>query len=301
MGEECIHGFDEGLCAICSPPAEPDPAVTAARSRQSRAPGTSHAAAAAAEARAATAKASGRAAASARGSRAGATQRAGRGASGVGEAPVDATSTRLFHVTHIDNLGRILGAGALLADAGDPPADPVVDLSAPAAREFRRTATVADTGAHVAEYVPFLLSTDAHVWESIRTGAPDPRLTAEALGRPIADHVILVTSVAAAAGARLKSPGEVVVSETDAAVGGTAFAATWAEAERTLVRLTLADDGAGLRAAEVLVRGSVPLERIVLVAVANDRVRDRVRAALQAVGSKTRVAVYPPWFQAAAE
>lgn len=301
MGEECIHGFDEGLCAICSPPAEPDPAVAAARSRQSRAPGTSHAAAAAAEARAATAKASGRAAATTRGGRAGTTQRAARGTSGVGEAPLDAAATRLYHVTHIDNLGRILGAGALLADAGDPPAEPVVDISAPAAREFRRTATVGETGAHVAEYVPFLLSTDAHVWESIRTGAPDPRLTAEALGRPIADHVILVTSVAAAAGARLKAPGELVVSETDAAVGGTAFADTWPEAERTLVRLTLAEEGAGLRAAEVLVLGSVPLERIALVAVANDRVRDRVRAALQAVGSKTRVAVYPPWFQAAAE
>ena len=157
------------------------------------------------------------------------------------------------------------------------------------------------SGATVAEYVPFLLSTDAHVWESIRTGAPDPRLTPEAVGRPIADHVILVTSVAAAAGARLNTPGELVVSETDAAVGGTAFAETWSDAERMLVRLTLADEGSGLRAAEVLVRGDVPLERIALVAVANDRVRDRVRAALQAVGSKTRVAVYPPWFQAAAE
>lgn len=301
MGEECIHGFDEGLCAICSPPAEPDPAVTAARSRQVRAPGTSHAAAAAAEARAATAKASARSAASARAARSTGSTRATRGGSGVGEAPVDAAATRLYHVTHIDNLGRILGAGALLADAGDPPADPVVDLAAPAARAFRRSATVGESGATVAEYVPFLLSTDAHVWESIRTGAPDPRLTPEAVGRPIADHVILVTSVSAAAGARLKAPGELVVSETDAAVGGAAFADTWSETERTLVRLTLADDGAGLRAAEVLVRGSVPLERIALVAVANDRVRDRVRAALQAVGSKTRVAVYPPWFQAAAE
>jgi hypothetical protein len=297
LGDECIHGFDEGLCAICSPPAEPDPAVAAARSRQVRAPGTSHAAAAAAEARAAKAKASSRPAASGRASRSAGSTRA----AGVGEAPVDAGATRLYHVTHIDNLGRILGTGALLADAGDPPAEPVVDLAAPAARAFRRSTTVGDSGAVVAEYVPFLLSTDAHVWESIRTGAADPRLTPEAVGRPIADHVILVTSVAAAVGARLKTPGELVVSETDAAVGGAAFADTWSEAERTLVRLTLADEGSGLLAAEVLVRGSVPLERIALVAVANDRVRDRVRAALQAVGSKTRVAVYPPWFQAAAE
>ncbi|MCK8608642.1 DarT ssDNA thymidine ADP-ribosyltransferase family protein [Agromyces sp. C10] len=300
MGEECIHGFDEGLCAICSPPAEPDPAVTAARSRQARTPGTSHEAAAAAEARAAKARSAARPATSSRAARQ-AGSRAARGPGAVAEAPVDAAATRLFHVTHIDNLGRILGAGALLADAGDPPAEPAVDLAAPAARAFRRSASVGESGARVAEYVPFLVSTDAHVWESIRTGTPDPRLNAEAVGHPIADHVILVTSVGAAAGARLQAPGHVVVSETDAAVGGGSFAAAWADAERALVRLTLADDGAGLRAAEVLVHGAVPLERIALVAVANDRVRDRVRAALQAVGSMTRVAVYPPWFQAAAE
>jgi hypothetical protein len=209
---------------------------------------------------------------------------------------VDVGAARLYHVTHVENLGRILGAGALLADAGDPPASPVVDLAAPAARAYRRSATVGDTGAHVAEYVPFLLSTNAHVWDAIRTGTPDPRLADEAVQRATADHLVLVTSVAAAAGARAHAPGEVVVSETDAAVGGTEFAATWPEAERAIVRLTLADEGAGLRGAEVLVRGSVPLERIALIAVANDRVRDRVRAALTAVGAKVRVAVYPPWF-----
>ncbi|MCP2368190.1 hypothetical protein BCL57_002363 [Agromyces flavus] len=204
-------------------------------------------------------------------------------------------------MTHIENLGRILGAGALLADAGDPPASPVVDVADPAARAYRRSTSVGDTGAHVAEYVPFLLSTDAHVWDAIRTGTPDPRLTAEAVRRPAADHVLLVTSVAAAAGARLHSPGEVAVSETDAALGGAAIAATWPDAERAIARVTFADEGAGLRAAEVLVRGSVPIERIALIAVANDRVRDRVRAALQAVGAKVRVAVYPPWFLGGAE
>ena len=45
------------------------------------------------------------------------------------------------------------------------------------------------------------------------------------------------------------------------------------------------------------VRECLPLERVLLIAVGNDRVRDRVRAALDAVGLRTRVAVYPPWFQ----
>jgi hypothetical protein len=281
LGEECIHGFDEGLCAICSPPPEPEAPARAPRTRASRAGSTGTAAT--------------RPGGASRTPRAAASARSGRLA-GSSAPPVDAGTARLYHVTHVENLGRILGAGALLADAGDPPASPVVDLAAPAARAYRRSATVGDTGAHVAEYVPFLLSTNAHVWDAIRTGTPDPRLADEAVQRPTADHLLLVTSVAAAAGARAQAPGEVAVSETDAAVGGTAFAATWPEAERAIVRLTLADEGAGLRGAEVLVRGSVPLERIALIAVANDRVRDRVRAALAAVGVKVRVAVYPPWF-----
>lgn len=280
MGEECIHGFDEGLCAICSPPPEPQAPPRAARTRV---PGSASRDAAATRPGAP------------RSTRAAASARQGRVA-GASAPPVDAGATRLYHLTHIENLGRILGAGALLADAGDPPASPVVDLAAPAARAYRRSAAVGDSGATVAEYVPFLLSTDAPVWDAIRTGTPDPRLDDEAVRRAAADHLLLVTSVAAAGGARLQAPGEVVVSETDAAVGGAAFATTWPEADRAIVRLTLADEGAGLRAAEVLVRGSVPLERIALIAVANDRVRDRVRAALQAVGVKVRVAVYPPWF-----
>jgi hypothetical protein len=150
--------------------------------------------------------------------------------------------------------------------------------------------------ATVAEYVPFLLSTDAHFWDAVRTATPDPRLADEAVERPVAEHVIFVSSVAAAAGARCETDGEVVVSDTDAAVGGAALAADWASVQRAIVRLTLADEGEGLRTGEVLVRGSVPLERIALIAVSNDRVRDRVRAALAAVGAKTRVAVYPPWF-----
>jgi len=279
LGEECIHGFDEGLCAICSPPPEPAVATKPARAVRPTAD------------RSATSER-----AAARGAGAGASARSSRSTSGASAAPVDAGATRIYHVTHIENLGRILGAGAILADAGDPPATPAVDLAAPAARAYRRTATVPGADATVAEYVPFLLSTDAHVWDAIRTGTPDPRLAADAVERAAADHVILVSSVAAAAGARREIDGEVVVSATDAAVGGAVLAADWSAVSRAIVRLTLADDGEGLRTGELLVRSGVPLERIALIAVSNDRVRDRVRAALQAVGAKTRVAVYPPWF-----
>ncbi|WP_400994049.1 DarT ssDNA thymidine ADP-ribosyltransferase family protein [Agromyces sp. GXQ0307] len=279
MGEECIHGFDEGLCAICSPPPEP-----AAKPKPARAT------------RPATGRSAARERSAAGGAAAGASARSGRSTVTASAAPVDVGGTRIYHVTHVENLGRILGAGALLADAGDPPATPAVDLAAPAARRYRRSATVPGSDATVAEYVPFLLSTDAHVWDAIRTGTPDPRLAAEAVDRAAADHVILVSSVAAAAGARRETDGEIVVSATDAAVGGAELAADWPAVSRAIVRLTLADDGEGLRAGELLVHGAVPLERIALIAVSNDRVRDRVRAALHAVGAKTRVAVYPPWF-----
>ncbi|GAA1055625.1 hypothetical protein GCM10009571_06980 [Agromyces luteolus] len=279
MGEECIHGFDEGLCAICSPP--PEPAAAPKPARATRKP---------------TGRSAPRERAAVRGAGPAASARSARAASGASAAPVDVGASRIYHVTHIENLGRILGAGAILADAGDPPAAPAVDIAAPAARTYRRTATVPGADATVAEYVPFLLSTDAHVWDAIRTGTPDPRLAAEAVERAAADHVILVSSVAAAAGARREVDGEVVVSATDASVGGAELAADWSAVSRAVVRLTLADDGEGLRTGELLVRGGVPLERIALIAVSNDRVRDRVRAALAAVGAKTRVAVYPPWF-----
>ncbi|BDZ53779.1 hypothetical protein GCM10025870_08520 [Agromyces marinus] len=235
MGEECIHGFDEGLCAICSPPPEPATPPKPAR-------------------RPSPARTAPRERATVRGATSSRTARS----SSASAAPVDAGATRIYHVTHIDNLGRILGAGALLADVGEPAATPAVDIAAPAAREYRRSASIPGAETTVAEYVPFLLSTDAHLWHAVRTSTPDPRLAPEAVARPAADHVILVSSVGAAAGARRDIPGEVVASATDAAVGGAGLAADWTAVERMIVRLTLADDGEGLRSGELLVRGSVP-------------------------------------------
>ena len=208
---------------------------------------------------------------------------------------MDPKTVRIYHVTHVDNLASILGEGALLADRAG--AAPAVDVSAPSAREFRRSAPVPGNGSVVADYVPFLLSTDAHVWNAVRTGTPDPRLAADAVERQPADHVILVSSVAGAVGARSEVEGTVVVTDADAAAGGVGAASAWPEVLRMLQRLHREDEGSRLLSAEVLVRESLPLERVLLIAVGNDRVRDRVRAALDAVGLRTRVAVYPPWFQ----
>ena len=276
MADECIHGFDDGLCAICFPPKEPEtkpraaavPASRAGRgsiARSSRPPKTTRVAGAA-------------------------------GARTLVEAPVDPKTVRIYHVTHVENVASILGEGAILADSAG--ATPTVDISAVDAREFRRSAAVDGTESVVADYVPFLLSTDAHVWNAVRTATPDPRLAPHAVERPASDHVILVSSVAGAVGALTDTPGSVAVSDADAAAGGVAMASDWPGVLRLLQRLHRDDDGARLLTAEFLVRECLPLERVILIAVGNEPVRDRVRGALDAVGLRTRVAVYPPWFQA---
>lgn len=277
MGE-CIHGFDDGLCAICFPPKAPEPPVAAApKARPSRASSARSTPGAPAGPRA--------------------TRPAGRAPKLADAPPVDPSKVRVYHLTHLDNLARILGAGALLADAGDPAAAPVVDLSAPAAREYRRAARVGEGEATLAGYVPFFLSVDAHLWTSIRDGEPDPRLAPMPAGgsRAAADFVLLVSSAGQALGARAVVEDQVVAATSDASLPGAELAVGWPEAERVLRRIAVDDEG--LASGEFLVKGEVPLERIQLIAVANDRVRDRVRAALSAVGAKTRVAVYPPWFQ----
>ncbi|WP_133411757.1 DarT ssDNA thymidine ADP-ribosyltransferase family protein [Agromyces badenianii] len=216
------------------------------------------------------------------------------------DAPrLDLKAMRIYHVTHIDNLPPILDAGALLADAAG--AAPVVDLAAPHAREYRRTAAIADTDAVVADYVPFLLTTDAHVWEAVRTATPDPRLHDDAVKRAPSDFVIFVSSLASAQAGDPETPGTIVVSEADAAVAGATVATEWSDVQRLLQRLYREDDGSGLDGAELLVRECLPLDSVALIAVANDPVRDRVRAALAGAGVRARVAVYPPWFQPTAD
>ncbi|QAY74599.1 DUF4433 domain-containing protein [Agromyces protaetiae] len=279
MGE-CIHGFDEGLCAICFPPKEPEPRVAPARPVRQPAARSSLRTPAATTPRAASTRAAG-----------------AKSSKLQGAAPVDAGALRVYHLTHVDNLARILGAGAILADVGDEPATPVVDIAAPAVREYRRTAPLGETGEPIAAYVPFFLSTDAHLWTSIRDGEPDPRIAVpEGGARPAADFVLLVSSVAQAGGAQSAVDGHIVVADADPALPSAEIIVGRHDAERMLRKLAFFDEGTGLESGEFLVRGSVPLERVTIIAVANDRVRDRVRQALAAVGAKTRVSVYPPWF-----
>lgn len=233
---ECIHGLEIPLCDICYPKAVPEK-PRAVRPAATRAP------------RAATVTTS--------------------------RKSITRAEQRVYHVTHIRNLERIVEQG-LIADA-----TPVVDLSTGLTRELRRSAEIAP-GDSVADRVPFYLSPAATLWEQLREGAEDEtRWSAAARAAASSDFVFLVSTVAALG-------PETVITDGDAAGSLTRFASGDAVI-RMLERL---HDTEQTAEAEALAAGPVPFSAVQLIGVANDRVRERVKPLTSA-----RVAVYPPWFQ----
>jgi hypothetical protein len=196
----------------------------------------------------------------------------------------DMSGQRLFHLTHVSNLPAILAERGLLADA-----DAVVDISAPAARETRRTIAVSDDGETVASFVPFFLAPETDVWDAIRFGTPDPRLNVPA-DAVASDFVLLVTAISNLVGS------SVVVADGDATHPLTRFEMTPDAADRALRRLKLDDESGRIRAAEYLVKDRVDFEAITLIAVANDKAKNAVRALVDPAGYRTRIAIHPPWF-----
>ncbi|MFT2815583.1 DUF4433 domain-containing protein [Leifsonia sp. A12D58] len=229
----------------------------------------------------------------------------------VSMPPARVGEQRIYHVTHIDNLVQILDRGALLADSSD--STPVVDISSPENRATRRQTTVsADSEATVADYVPFFLSPNASVWNSIRAHNADPRLSEDAIDSSIFDYVILVSTVKSVIDSQAESTDVVdddaaasspsfTVTDGDAVIGHTRFAASRDEAERLLWTLRANPDAGTILESEFLVKDVLPFDRITLIGVANDKVRQGVRAILSPSGFATKVAVYPPWFQATDE
>ena len=245
-----------------------------------------------------------------------ATAKSSRGA--AKPAVDDVGEQRIFHLTHIRNLPDILSSGRLLADASDAwGMRPTVDISSARNRETRRNAHVfGEASPSVASYVPFFLSPNASVWESIRAHAADPRLALDAHGSAAFDFVILVSTVkkvidaragdAHADDARADDPragGEelrlasVVVADGDAAGEFTRFGAIREASERMLRKLRADQASGSMLEAEFLVREAFPFELITLIGVAHDRVRDSVRVILRESAYLPKVAVYPPWFQ----
>lgn len=194
---------------------------------------------------------------------------------------------RIYHVTHASNLPGILGSGALTAETS-----PVTDISSEEARAARRATTVAGPdSATVAEHVPFYLSPNARLWESMRAGSTDPRLAPTAHGLAAAEFVILVSTVKTVA----TDEASIVVTDGDAAGQLTRFAATDETWKRMLYRL-ISDESDALLSAEFLVQNSVPFDAVTLIGVPHDRARDAVKLALAGSTHVPRVAVHPPWF-----
>ena len=261
---ECIHGLEAGLCDQCFPKAAPVlEIVTAAGQRNARA-------------------------------KAAVTRRAASAASKTVENVGD---QRIYHLTHVRNLAEILATGAILADSSKSRvARPPVDISTPETRESRRTTTVSGLGSpNVADFVPFFLVPNSTMWEDIRSDSPDSRLSGAGHGVTASDFVLLVSTVKNAA--EHTADGAIVVTDGDAAHVLTRFAASTESSERMLRRLRADDNAETIVEAELLVKDNFPFELVTLVGVANDRVRDEVRALLKSSEHSPKVSVYPPWFQ----
>ncbi|MEO6199833.1 MAG: DarT ssDNA thymidine ADP-ribosyltransferase family protein [Cryobacterium sp.] len=243
------------------------------------------------------------------------------------KAGADVGEQRIYHVTHINNLAGVLSSGAILADASKAwESRPIVDISSAETRESRRAVLVAGQGSlSVAKYVPFFLSPDASVWDSIRALRDDPRLALEAHGSAPFDFVILVSTVKKALSAQTADAvsadavsadaestdaeatdaapdaASVVATDGDATGALTRFGATRDDAERLLRKLRADAESPAILEAEFLVQESFPFELVTLIGVANDKVRDVVKPILAASAHRPKVAVYPPWFQPAEE
>ncbi|MEC5184789.1 hypothetical protein RCH12_002259 [Cryobacterium sp. MP_3.1] len=282
MNEECIHGLDGELCALCFPPAAPvAPTVPAARAPRASRARTPEAPTALRTIVAPITTG---------------TARTKRHDDKVGEQ-------RIYHLTHIRNLPGILATGRLLADTSADWTDrPVVDISSPENRSARRDVRVsgADSLA-VADHVPFFLSPNALVWENIRAQSLDPRLSDDAHDAAAYDFVILVSTVKKVLDAQVDAAADptashFAVTDGDAAFTATRFGATAESADRMLQTLRADLDSDAILKAELLVPGEVPFGLITLIGVANDRVRDAVKPILATLSHKPKVAVYPPWF-----
>jgi len=155
--DECIHGFEPGMCATCFPAAEPVKAPVKRAPKPARtsfrtpAPGT--AAARAPEPRAAN------------------------------------LPKRIFHVTHVRNLPAIIGAGELRPSSQATESAEVV-LASEITHELRMTAQ-ATPDASVLDCVAFSLTPKATWWSQVQDGAAGPTWSDAARRALAVDFVVL--------------------------------------------------------------------------------------------------------------
>ncbi|MCS0500305.1 DUF4433 domain-containing protein [Protaetiibacter mangrovi] len=208
---------------------------------------------------------------------------AARTAASVGApASLRLPGRRVQHVTHLRTLESIALDGELRADA-----EPDVDVSSATTRELRATATVPD-GRSVASLVAFSIAPDSTRWQELREGALGSHWSDAARAAKPTEFAILALPVDALG-------SDVVFADGDAGAVATRFAAGVEAGTAALRRLHASDPE--FRDAELLVAGPVPIDAIAVITVANDRVRDEVRALFADAGRPVpRIAVYPPAF-----
>ena len=263
MSDECIHGFVDGLCATCNPKPLPEPVAAsrpAARSRVAAPPR--------------------------------ATVRSLRAAARIplGSLPADTLlEQRIYHVTHLSNLPGILEQRAIIAGAV-----PQLDLSPTELREERAEISIPGSGEpRLTDFVPFFLSPEAGLWQSLRSGHDHPRVSVAGRSAEPFDFVFLVSTMRHV----ISTDPAFALADGNAEGSGTRFATTREDAERMLYRLRAESDSERLQNAELLVAGRLPLESVTLIGVANDKVRSAVRDVLAGSDFTPKVSVYPPWFQ----
>lgn len=197
------------------------------------------------------------------------------------QAPIG--TRRIYHVTHLKNLEGILAEGVIRAGA-----TPEFDLLSPDSRAERNAIEVVD-GAPLPSFVPFSLSPNATWWNDVRSGAQHSSWSDGARTSPATQYVVFVGTVAPIGNQVVVCDSDVSGSVPEFGVGPVAGAA--------LLGRTLATDP-DLREPEVLAPGSYSIEDVVLLAVPNEPVRDKVKAMLkESGGHMPKLAVYPPWFQ----
>jgi hypothetical protein len=209
-----------------------------------------------------------------------------------GSVPADTLlEQRIYHVTHLSNLAGIVAQRAIVAGTS-----PQLDLSTAELRAERSELAMPGTaGLRLSDFVPFFLSPEAELWQSLRSGRPHPRVSAAARSAEPLDFVFLVSTVRHVAA----DDPAFILTDGSAEGSSTRFATTREEAERLLYRLRAESDGERLRDAELLVAHRLPLESVTLIGVANDKVRSAVRDVLAGSDFTPKISVYPPWFQQA--
>jgi ssDNA thymidine ADP-ribosyltransferase, DarT len=207
----------------------------------------------------------------------------------VGSVPADTLlEQRIYHLTHLRSLPGILAEGAIVAGA-----IPQLDLSTAELREERADIVIGPDDVRLTEFVPFFLSPEATLWQSVRSGRDHPRLSGAARSAEPFDFVFLVSTVRNV----LANGPAFVLADGNVEGTTTRFATTREDAERMLYRLRAESDTERLANAELLVASRLPLESVTLIGVANDKVRSAVRDVLAGSDFTPKISVYPPWFQ----